>query len=654
MPLDGVAYLANAERDAKLVMARVLEPPPPVDYGRWARENLVFGAESPFPGPYDPTLFPYFARILQVLGPEDPARVVALAKSAQLGGTVVAQIFLGASLDLDPGPFLYTHPTEGNATRWAKTKWRVMIRNTSSLARLFGAAVTRDTGNSTLYQERKDGLGFVQVGGANSAASLSMLSVPKQVQDDLSKWETNSAGDPETQADSRSKAFDWAKNFKISTPLIAPGCRITNAFRLGSQEHWHVPCPHCEAGHPLEWRNFVVDEADPAASHFVCPSCGGVIEQHHRRAMVAAGRWVAHNSNPLPGHVSFHLWAAYSPLESWTNLAVAWIQAKGDPHKEQAFFNDWLGLAYEVQGESPPWEAIRDRAEAANRRRGIVPEGALLLTLSMDCQDDRVEWHLVGWGRSLRRWVVEYGVVEGHIGEVETQARLDALLAREWPASVGRRRVADLAGIDGNAWTNDVYDWVRRHPQSKVIMVRGINQDSAPPLALVRKERGRDGKLKRYAKRFFNVGVSALKLGLYRFLSKEDPLELGYVDMPAGMGDDYFEQLCSERRVGQKRKDGTTEYRWVLPPGTRNEALDTMVYGEALAIRLGWRQKTDQQWDALEADLEAPAPAGEQLDLEDVLAGAPPVRAEKALPATMPKAAGSRFGRGRAQIGKRP
>jgi hypothetical protein len=33
-----------------------------------------------------------------------------------------------------------------------------------------------------------------------------------------SKWEPNSAGDPETQADNRARAIEFAKILKISTP----------------------------------------------------------------------------------------------------------------------------------------------------------------------------------------------------------------------------------------------------------------------------------------------------------------------------------------------------------------------------------------------------------------------------------------------------
>src|SRR4051794_21330526 len=106
--------LANPERRARLFGGAVLLPPPPLDLNQWARDNLVLGGESPYPGPYEPERFPFFWDILAALGPEEPARVVVLCGSAQIGKTLLAQIFAAASLDLDPGNLLYVHPTESN------------------------------------------------------------------------------------------------------------------------------------------------------------------------------------------------------------------------------------------------------------------------------------------------------------------------------------------------------------------------------------------------------------------------------------------------------------------------------------------------------------------------------------------------------------
>jgi phage terminase large subunit GpA-like protein len=154
-------------------------------------------------------------------------------------------------------------------------------------------------------------------------------------------------GDPESMADSRSRAIADAKIFKISTPLVAPGCRITRSFKDGSQEHPYVRCPHCDEYQILEWANFVSDKPDEA--HFVCQRCGSIIEESDRPKMLASFEWRAHNPAAAKQHRSFWIWSAYSYLQTWPQIAREWLRAQGDPASEKTFWNDTLGLAYEAR-----------------------------------------------------------------------------------------------------------------------------------------------------------------------------------------------------------------------------------------------------------------------------------------------------------------
>jgi len=624
-----LSYLFNPERMVQDVLAEVLEPAPPIDYRAWAAENVVFTErESPIPGPYNPELFPEFDEILAACSPEDPCRVVTVAKSAQIGGTILANVFTLGSLVMDPCDILYTHPTDDNGRRWSKLKLKPMLRATSSLAKLFPER-TRDVADSVMFKERADGRGSIQISGANSPASLSQVSMKRQVQDDLAKWEMNSAGDPEAQADSRSRAYEFAKILKISTPLVLPGCRITRSLEAGSQEYPEVPCPHCGEYQVLEWENMrATIDVDPSDPHFTCTACGCEIREHHRPAMKRKLRWTARNPKAKPHHRSFWIWSAYSVLQSFARIAQEWLKAQGDPAAEQTFLNDTCGLAYRATGESVPWEDLRDRAADSHYRAGTVPQGGLALTLGIDCQGDRVEWQVVAWGREGRRFVVAYGVIPKHISDEECRAKLDDLLKQTFPNCVGRRLAIDLAAIDGNAYTEDVWTWARRHPASRVIMVRGVPSETAPLLARVKRERNRAGKLLRYSRRFYNFGTSVLKMALYRNLAKVDPLDRSYVGFPHGLDDEYFRQLTAERRRPKKNRAGFIVYEWVKDPDQANEGLDTHLQAEAAAIRLGLRTLPEATWDRLEADKETQPEAG-QLDLEDLLTR-PAASAERA------------------------
>lgn len=619
--------VTSAEWMAHDVLADVIDPPPPVDYLTWAEENIVFSSrESPLPGPYNRERFSYFDEILRALSPDDPCRVVTLSKSAQLGGTVLANIFTGGSMEMDPGDFLYVHPTDENARRWSKMKLSPMLKGTTALRKIFPMKA-RDGQDSVFYKERRDGRGAIQISGANSPASLSQVSMSRQVQDDLAKWDMNSAGDPETQADSRSQGYEFAKIFKISTPMVVPGCRITKNFESGSQEFLHVPCPHDECGHMqvLEWGNMLaaLDEDHPERAHFTCEGCGASIEEHHRPKMLRGAKWVASNPKMKRVHRSFYLWSAYSLLQSFERIARSWLSAKGDPPKEQTFWNDVVGKAYRVLGEAPPWEDIRDRAAESDYSHGNIPAGYPMLTCGVDCQGDRVEWQVVAWGQNKRRAVVEYGVFNGHISDEGCQTKLNGLLRQGFRNAYGRKVEIDMLAVDGNAYTEDVWEWARRHPASRVIMVRGVHPESAPLLAQVKKERNRRGKVVRYSKRFFNFASSVLKMGLYRNLKKTDPEERGFIAMPKGLEDEFFRQLTAESRKAQKAKSGFTRYLWVKDPNQANEGLDTHLQAEAAAIRLGVRNLPDTEWDRLMSERERP-PEDVQGDFEDLLMAAKP------------------------------
>lgn len=610
--IDG---LADAYHAIAAGFAKGLEPPPPLDFSEWGRENVVFGNDSEFAGKYNPELFPFFKEVLECLQPDHPAREVVLKKSAQIGGTIVAQIFAGACLHLDPGPFVYIHPSLENGARWVRTKWSPFVRMCIPLRGLFDSDRSRSNTNTTLHKERKDRLGYLMVSGANSASSLSMFSTPRQVQDDLAKWEANEAGDSETQADSRSEAFPYAKIFKVSTPMVKGVCRIDRNYELSDQRVFEVPCPQCGHMQDLTWENFkqsLHEDMDPADAHFTCEH-GCVIEHHHKQEMVSKGRWRALNpKSKVPG---FYIWSAYSPLTTWARIAEKYLKAKDNPEAERAFYNDSAGLAYEQKGEAPPWKDIRARAAAAGMPRMQIPPGYPLLVCGVDVQGDRVECHIKAFGPDLKRFTVDYRIFEGHITEERVRAELDALLKMGFTNAWGRRIKIDMLAIDANYHKEDVLDWAKKHPDSRVIAVRGVAGEHRPPLMAVQFEKKRGVKKKRKQKRFFNIGVSPLKVALFKHLEKDDPAQRGFCGYPSEMADDFFQQLCSERRVLKvDKKSGYAVLEWQKLPGVRNEVLDTEIYAEAAARRLGWTELSDAQWDRLAAERECP-PTERQLDL---------------------------------------
>jgi phage terminase large subunit GpA-like protein len=296
------------------------------------------------------------------------------------------------------------------------------------------------------------------------------------------------------------------------------------------------------------------------------------------------------------------------PLQSFSQIAHEYLKTRGDSAGDQVFHNDVLGLAYEFKGIGRPWAK-------SDYRRGTVPKGALVLTLGIDCQADRVEWLLVGFGRDYRRFIIDYGTIFKHICELDCQRNIDLLLQRKWRNTFGRQMEISLAAIDANHSTDDVLAYARRHPVHKLIAIRGAQGDFAPRIAKVQRERDeKKGVVRKYSNRFFNIGVNQFKMSLYRDLAKDDPKEPGFVAFPSDCEDRLFQEILGETRVAQKRM-GQIFYRWEkIASRQATEMLDALVYASAAAIKHGVNAISDLGWEKLEAQFETQGAAPKKVE----------------------------------------
>lgn len=622
-----MGFLSSAAAAVERGLAVAMVPPPPPDITRWCEDNIEFDERSPFPGPFRIDRFPFLRRIHEVLSPEHPCREVTVRGSAQWGKTVsVLNPAVAAWHEYGPLDSLVVHPTTSAATEWVRTKWMPMRRSAPSLRAIFGDGRGEQT--DTLHnQETIARTGTLKVTSAGSPDDLAGTTRRLVLMDDVAKFEMTPKGDPEELAASRAAGFEDAKIVRISTPQIVGTCRITRAFQRSTQEHYHVPCPHCGNMAPLTWENFRrnLDPERLHAAHFSCEACGGVIGHGHKVAMVAAGKWVAHN--PKGDHPGFHLWRAYVPQRDWASIAVEYARVMGwtsvaltpdgkaklaeqvDAQTEQTFWNDVLGLPYEQASKGPDWEKLRDRVEAPAEgavppiQRGTVPAQGVILACGVDCQGDRIEAQIVAFGRNYRRWVIDYQVIPHHISTEEARLALNQLLKSAWRTEAGRRVALDVLAIDGGAYTEDVWDWALGHPYTRVIVTKGATSALAQPLKRMEFDKRTDRMARRKKRQGFIVGVSQLKGDFYAWLDKTDPAERGYCAFAAGLGDEYYRQVTAEVRVLKRASSGVMTSRWVISEaGRRNEALDTMLMAEAGARFKHWTYMSDAAWDQLDAE----------------------------------------------------
>ncbi len=112
---------------------------------------------------------------------------------------------------------------------------------------------------------------------------------------------------------------------------------------------------------------------------------------------------------PDPEHVGFRINALASllPACAWGKLAAKFEAARNDPSLMRVFVNTDLGQPYEEAGEQVDGSALAARAEPFSLT--AIPPEVLTLTCGVDCQDDRLEPVITGWGRDGTCYVLHGG-----------------------------------------------------------------------------------------------------------------------------------------------------------------------------------------------------------------------------------------------------
>ena len=252
--------------------------------------------------------------------------------------------------------------------------------------------------------------------------------------------------------------------------------------------------------------------------------------------------------------------------------------------------------------------------------------GGLFLTAGVDVQKDRLECEVVAWGRNKESWSVEYIVLDGDTARPEVWQRLDReVLQKDWAHAgashmSGHTLLIRVMAVDSGYATQDVYSFVRNHPQAvwgangarasqprTVVAVKGQDRDTALILSVSKADTGG----KRRGLRVWNVSGPVAKMELYRWLKLNQPTDAEVkagVETPPGVchfpeyGEEYFKQLTAERRVIRMHK-GFPRATWEKDPSRNNEALDCRVYARAAATIYGLDRMSEFKWHNLEQAL---------------------------------------------------
>lgn len=314
-----------------------------------------------------------------------------IKKSAQTGFTMAVLILICWMMVHRPGNVCYAIDSVEEARKISKIRLKRWIEDNNLLE---GIGEDGDDLSNLTYFLR--GM-TVYLIGAHSRGAWANKSIVLFILDEVDKHPfIEGEGTTTDLARARCKRPKNAKIIGFSTP--GESGMITKEHARGTQEVVDVPCPHCGTYQDLRWKNFVfgtpefrllvgtggksAEEEEVGAdydlaavrqgAYFRCVSeeCGGRIETHHKRQMIAQGRYRATNLEAPAHRRSLHIWDAYSPWMSFGDLAVEWLEAQGDPVKVDFYMRN-------SRGEEPTREGGELQAEDVLKLRGPYKRGTL-------------------------------------------------------------------------------------------------------------------------------------------------------------------------------------------------------------------------------------------------------------------------------------
>lgn len=565
-------------------------PPPELAIDEWAEANIVLPRSmTAYPGPLNLDVNPYLREVLRAT--TDPrTEEISLKWATQLGKTIsqiIATFYYAAN---DPWPAIHIMPRDEDAEAINVERYQPVLRESPSMHPLR---------SSDRWAENKDAIRLremqVYFTGANSPAGLASRAICLCMMDEVNKWPpwSGKEADPIKLAKERTRWFHNRKIFKTSTPTTEDGF-ITREYANSTQEKFYVPCPHCRHFQFLVFGNkdpgtrgikWPADERDPdriqvnALAWYECGKCHGRILDNHKPAMLREGVWVGDGGEvvegadglyvkyppgqvPNPRHRGFHLWAGYSPMLTWSDIAAEFLRSKDKPETMMNFVNSWLAEEWRQAINELRAPELRARVDVG-MTQGQVPKDAWLITGGVDVQRPAgvltLYYTLRAWGKDEESWLVRCGSV---VGWDELYNVLFRSAYRN-PAgeAVGIQTVLVDSG-DG-VTTLEVYDWCS---WTNCIPSKGA---SRPTRQVTWTNVDRAGKQLALCM----VNTNYYKTRLHQ-LARTQKWHLP-VDVP----EEYFAHMTAEQLVSTvNRKTGRREFVWtVTSAGTPNHLFDTEV-----------------------------------------------------------------------------
>lgn len=635
---SALVQLPHPSADAALaaVLRRHVAPRQRMTNSQWADAFRIISAkQGPESGRWRTDRNPLLREPMDALN--QPCDVV-LMFPIQLGKSEILLNDLGYTMTHDPCPVMFCYPSEVSLNKGVLQKIQPMLDETPAVRAALTSVASREASNTRTFKDFAGGQLYIEHAG--SPGRLKSNTVRKLRVDELDEFAANLVGgdDPIEMLNGRTSAYPTSfSRCYVSSPQLRSTSRIWYLFEKGDQRHYHVPCPHCGEMQHLVWGGLrwstIVRSDTPRRAWYVCRECGGEIQEYAKTEMMAAGRWVPHNPDPPSGIRSYTANCLYYPLglgPRWATLAQMWLDADGDLARLKTFINDRLAEPWEdKRAANVKPNLVRERARPYPLR--TAPHGVVRVTAGVDTQDDRLEVHIVGWGRGRRFWTLDYVVLPGDPALPDVWAAAADLLNRPIQHASGALVQVEATSFDmlGHR-TEHVKHFVRSRRVRRPMASFGAKANTAPVLS---KPKLQDvtwkGKTDKRGVHVFQIGTVDAKHALFAALAADHDLWQTWVNAPDGderpaepdlacnfpadLPDEFFAGLVSE--VYNPSKNRFEKRRGSV----RNEPLDTWVHAYAAThhpeLRLYRAKQSD--WDRWEGTMRSRAPHQRQASAHD-------------------------------------
>ena len=623
-----MSTFANAHTLVFDIFKEGIKPLEALTVSEWADKYRILPRKtSAEAGRWRTSRTPYLKEIMDELSHDNTVKRVVLKKGSQTGGTEAGNNWIGYTIDHDPCTMMVVWPSLPDVKKNSSLRIDPLIEGTPCLRSKVGGGdgKRKDEGNTRTFKSFEDGALILT--GANSASGLRSIPAKKTFLDEIDAYplDVEGEGDPVALVAVRSRTFSRSKMFLVSSPTYKGISKIDKEFKLSDQRYYYCPCPHCDhyqiIGHedsekPLEVFDYLkyetidtLDAKKVISAYLFCKKCGEEIKEFNKTKMLEKGKWIKHN--PQSDVSGFHLSAMYSPLGwySWKELCQDYENALFTRKEEdmKVFINTALGEVFESKGDKPEHEKLFSRRE--DYEIGVVPNGPIFLTCSVDVQEDRLESEVIGWARKLERWSIERFIFYGDTASDLVWNELGEYICKSFPTVNGHEIGLKMVLIDSGYRTQKVYSFCRKFNSRFVRPIKGsanLDQIVASPKSVDLKSSGKIEK--RRGMNLWRVGVNIIKSEIYGDLKKEINIENIGDDFPPGFihfpkhDMEYFQQLTAEERKLSKDKKGFPVIEWIKKR-ERNETLDLHVYNRAAASMLGIDKMKEEGWQRLESQI---------------------------------------------------